>query len=390
MMDYTKDSVLEGITGLLRSYDLAGFINSIRRASGDNIKLFTKMDSPESTATDVSRLRKYVNSKIVSRLSGIVSESDVDERWVTEVLGVGTIQTLGKVPVGDLKYLESDLIEIFTNGCMNASYSIRFSLLKPNVSLFRMLLSYMFIRYLGNEIRLRLRLEYDNNQCSQMVSDIEIRRANTTVTQLNDKSKVRDKMLSYLKELDAIAKNQKAIDSLISKLAISADKVGLWGIKNLLYQFGSCESNICFLADRINKVGIMEYHYLIIPIVASNYGSRFKYLDGRNDMENPIEDWNLFYNALLVPALLIRNTQTGYLGLSVLQDEKFTDFSVQRKIASVSSISTYGNLDKSYQAFEEEVAKNYNERLIYLGYQSFVEISQYNQLMNLLISANLM
>lgn len=74
----------------------------------------------------------------------------------------------------------------------------------------------------------------------------------------------------------------------------------------------------------------------------------------------------------------------------MLQDGNFTDFSIQRKIASVKSISTYDSLDKSYKAFEDEVAQNYNRVLSQMGYQSFVKKAEFNQLLKLLYQAEVM
>lgn len=367
-MELDKDNIYSGIVGRLRTLNFSRILKSFEG----------KVDF--STPNTRSKSKKLVHSTIEKSLVGLIDSIGIDSNWLASVISSDVVESLGKLPVSSLKYLESDLITAITNYCINtldsdASYSI----LPYQTSTTRFLILYLFLNNNMGDVRKRLSTSYYTDEFTNIVASNETSKANKNIKSVaTPDSDIKLKYNEFLKELGIVSdKNLKALNSLLLKLLDSTYDDNRKHFLKTVYSFEN--KGVAFITKGDMYFGQQTYSIGIITGGYANTETKFK-------EETPYIDWVL-YSRLYMFSFVVR--KEGSIGF-IKDNIYISTYDLTRNLSDAEFIAKYGNIQKSYEAYENEVSSLIAKYISYYNLGKPVDTRSYSKILNQMLSAKVL
>lgn len=322
---------------LFRYNNVASVIQEINSSKGSaGYKLYDKA-------------KKFIKEIFQPRFINIVEEEGIDGQTLVNWLWVDVIDTFGRVPEKELKYLGQDLVEAMSCKAVNVLTHYNYSLIKPTVATGRVLNLYAVTSRLSPILKNGVKRQYGYDKAILQEVQQKISWEHIDKTLKSDEQLVQQ-LVGYLgkDELGVSPFDLKLCKTLLRKLSLSTGKVDSYAHDCIdrLYGQNFC-SNIGFITKDEPLGNAQCYTIFFINGVYHNTHL------GRSMITRSSEDLgDLHVNICPVTIMylpsanaLAYNTRRGFAGIQ----------SWQRCLQSEDSVARYGSVEKAYRAFESEI-----------------------------------
>lgn len=367
-MTLDKDNIYSGIEGKLRTLNFSRILKSFE----------DKVDF--STPNTRSKSKKLVHSTIEKSLAGLIGNIGIDNNWLASVISPDVVESLGKLPTSSLKYLESDLIIAITNYCINTLDSdAHYSILPYQTSINRFLILYLFLSNNMADVRKRLSTPYYTDEFTNIVANNEMSKANKNIQSVAiSDSDIKLKYKEFLKELGVVNdKNLKALNSLLLKLLDSTYDDNRKRFLKTIYSFEN--KGIAFLTKGDMYFGQQTYSIGVITGNYINTETEFK-------KETPYTSWILYSRLYMFSFVTRKDGSIGFIKDNIY----ISTYDLARNLSDAEFIAKYGNIQKSYEAYENEVSSLIAKYISYYNLGKPVDTRSYSKILNQMLSAKVL